>query len=47
MPSGWLEDEPELIPDPSAEKPSDWQVKFFNFNSFFVVFDNNLFNLTI
>jgi hypothetical protein len=26
MPSGWLEDEAELIPDPSAEKPSDWSV---------------------
>lgn len=23
-PDGWLDDEPELIPDPSAEKPSDW-----------------------
>lgn len=26
-PEGWLDDEPELIPDPSAEKPSDWFVK--------------------
>lgn len=23
-PSGWLDDEPALIPDPSSEKPSDW-----------------------
>jgi len=23
-PEGWLDDEPELIPDPTAEKPSDW-----------------------
>lgn len=24
MPSGWLEDESELVPDPDAEKPDDW-----------------------
>ena len=24
MPAGWLEDEPLLIPDPSAEAPDDW-----------------------
>ena len=24
IPEGWLEDEPELIPDPDAEKPADW-----------------------
>lgn len=24
MPDGWLEDEPEMIPDPKAEKPDDW-----------------------
>ena len=25
-PEGWLDDEPELTPDPEAEKPSDWSV---------------------
>ena len=25
-PEGWLDDEPELIPDPDAEKPDDWWV---------------------
>jgi len=24
MPDGWLEDEPENIPDPDADKPDDW-----------------------
>lgn len=24
MPTGWLEDENELVPDPDAEKPDDW-----------------------
>ena len=24
MPAGWLEDEPLLVPDPSAEAPADW-----------------------
>jgi hypothetical protein len=24
MPEGWLEDEPQEIPDPESEKPSDW-----------------------
>jgi len=24
MPAGWLEDEPLLVPDPSAEAPDDW-----------------------
>ena len=25
-PEDWLDDEPELIPDENAEKPSDWFV---------------------
>jgi len=25
-PEGWLDDEPELVPDETAEKPSDWFV---------------------
>ena len=24
MPDGWLEDEPDMVPDPKAEKPDDW-----------------------
>lgn len=24
MPDGWLEDEPDVIPDPDAEKPEEW-----------------------
>ncbi len=24
MPEGWLEDAEEIIPDPSATKPDDW-----------------------
>ena len=24
MPAGWLEDEPETVPDPEAQKPDDW-----------------------
>ena len=27
-PDGWLDDEENLIPDPDAEKPEDWWVKF-------------------
>ena len=27
-PDDWLEDEPELIPDPEAEKPEEWDVSF-------------------
>ena len=23
-PDGWLDDEPELIPDPQAVRPEDW-----------------------
>ena len=23
-PEGWLDDEEELIPDPSADRPADW-----------------------
>ena len=25
-PSGWMDDEAELIPDPVAVRPADWQV---------------------
>jgi len=25
-PEGWLDDEPELVADETAEKPSDWSV---------------------
>jgi len=25
-PEGWLDDEPELVADDTAEKPSDWYV---------------------
>ena len=25
-PDGWLDDEPELIPDPQAVRPEDWWV---------------------
>jgi hypothetical protein len=25
-PADWLEDEPEVIPDPDAEKPEEWDV---------------------
>jgi len=30
-PEGWLDDEPELVPDETAEKPSDWSVGDFTF----------------
>ena len=26
-PDGWLDDEPELIPDPQAVRPEDWWVE--------------------
>jgi len=26
-PEGWLDDEPELIADPSSERPEDWYVR--------------------
>lgn len=29
-PEGWLDDEPEYIADPDAEKPEDWQVVYFS-----------------
>ena len=25
-PDDWLEDEPDMIPDPEAEKPEEWDV---------------------
>lgn len=30
-PEGWLDDEPELIPDSTAEKPSDWSLATSSF----------------
>lgn len=29
-PDDWFEDEPELIPDPEAEKPEEWDVSTFD-----------------
>ena len=29
MPVDWLEEEPETIPDPDAEKPEEWDVSDF------------------
>ena len=26
MPSDWLVDEPDMVPDPDAEKPEEWDV---------------------
>lgn len=25
-PEGWLDEEPEFVPDPSSERPEDWYV---------------------
>jgi len=31
-PEGWLDDEPELVPDPSSERPEDWYVTVLHSN---------------